>query len=601
MTYLQESNEQVFVAPMNNWAQLAHWLDPESLPQMPLLRPAIHAIYGPTELLLYGVRFLILSFDWAASTFTYVELPSILKASGLSSDRFFEACVLAGFDGVGSTVLDGSSLPLTSTVSSSGAGNSSPAPTATDSFKQYIDARASGAADISILLGPDTPRLTNFNKNCAVIRLSLIFDLKGDTRPFARDVLSQMSAIRGIPGFNAMMPEAIYWLLTSGTISPQVINVFLSGAMVETTPLVDSPSYHKVLDDLLEMRSRTLSLLAAAMPSHLLTKDVFTLRWYEQDKPSVPMPHAQFKGFSRTCGARWFISSAEIASELKRREIIPATQTSLQQTAPSTILHNLSLPFVLSTLENNKNVTPSPPEKGVITPGYELYASVIGLTLEIYQYVAFGRALTDFGKTLKEMSPVHAAESFIFLELFRAGHIHGQPLHPSTPLSENDPELSLISRVFSMISMELTEKWSGPIDRELMAFNSLLRATYRTARNLMEMALVSITQAGRIAPSLEYPVISRLLPFNQESNTCLGVVVTSFLLEERTDFMQRFSKIPTLKQDLQRGYAFWKDVVKAIGILQTSNQPSLKALLTPELVALLASSSERLASSFSTL
>lgn len=590
MRYLQEAGESTFVSPMSQWPQLAHWLDPDLPGQMKGMgNPVIHAIYGPTELFLYGVRFLILSFDWSAGTFKYVDYASVLKASGLGGDRFFEACVLAGFEGHSSTTLPSLS--------------STPNGASSHSFQNYIDARSGTSSDIATLLGgSESPKFQAFARETAFLRLNLILDLKAETRPFQRDLQGQIS-VASSPALDIKLPEYIYWLISNGTLSPQVINAFLSGSILETTPLVDSIAYHKLLSDLIDMRSRSIALLAQAMPPAAATKSVSTYRWYEPTQ-AVPVTHTTFKTFSKSCGGRSFVPNADIEEEMKRQNLapLPSSISPNDPQAHVVFLQHLSLPFVVSVLEHApKNYTAPPPHSTQPVFPHEILASVLTLTLEIYQYIGMGRSLNDLGKALKLVAPEHAAEAFAFLELLRSSHINGQALHPSTPESENDPELSLISRVFSIIGMKLTEKWAGPIDRELMAFNSLLRAVYRTARNVVEMSLVSITQSGRVTIATEYPHIAAKLPFFQESNTALGVVVSSFLLEEASDFQKRFAKIPSLKDDLLRGYAFWKDVQRMIESLQTSKATATKNLLPQELVDLFKSASQRLDTAFASL
>lgn len=580
MRYLQEAGEHTFVAPTATWPQLVHWMDPD------IGRPIVHAVYGPTELLLYGARFLILSFDWNAGTFNYVDYTSILKATGLSGDRFFETCMLAGFEGQPSMVIpNASSPPLSGSTSAV--------------FQSFLDARAPSASDIATLLGgPESAKVLTFNRAVANVRLNLIIDLKSDTRPFQREYIVHTS-LAASPVLDIKLPEAVYWMLSTGAISSQVINSYLSGAIIETTPLVDSPEYHRLLNDLLPMRARSIAFFAQTFPAS--NRAVSNYRWYEPTNPA-PVSHANFKSFAKSVSSRTLVSHAELEDEASRRGLIPESALNVPGEVQSIILENLSIPFLLSTLENNKNGATAPaPIRFQLNPAQVLQASAVALALETYQYVGMSRSISDLGNALKIVAPQHASEAFIFLELLRSAHLHGEPIHPSSSAADNDPELSLISRVFSLISMNLTEKWAGPIDRELMAFNSIVRAVHRTARNIVEMSLLAITQAGRTCPAGEYTTIARGLPFFQEANTALGVVVSSFLLEDYADFKSRFTKIATLKEDLLRGYAFWKDLQQVVTALGNSKTPSVKTYLTPEFVTLFNSASQRLETAFATL
>lgn len=82
------------------------------------------------------------------------------------------------------------------------------------------------------------------------------------------------------------MPSDIYFCISQGIISTQVINPLLQGELIEVPPLVDSQEYRKILDDLIDIRSRTLALLIYPLHYEFLSKPVKTLRWFdEKERP----------------------------------------------------------------------------------------------------------------------------------------------------------------------------------------------------------------------------------------------------------------------------------------------------------------------------
>ncbi|KAF8554309.1 PIN domain-like protein [Imleria badia] len=86
-------NVEFLVAPYVAWAQLIYLLrHPKSY---------IHAIYGPTDTLLYpGVDKLITSLDLTSTTpsFTFTSKRSILGDLGVNEDQFLDIGILVGFD-----------------------------------------------------------------------------------------------------------------------------------------------------------------------------------------------------------------------------------------------------------------------------------------------------------------------------------------------------------------------------------------------------------------------------------------------------------------------------------------------------------------------
>lgn len=77
------------------------------------------------------------------------------------------------------------------------------------------------------------------------------------------------------------MPSDIYFCISQGVISTQVINPLLQGELIEVPPLVDSIEYRQILDDLIYIRSRTLALLIYPLHYEFISKAVKTLRWFD--------------------------------------------------------------------------------------------------------------------------------------------------------------------------------------------------------------------------------------------------------------------------------------------------------------------------------
>jgi len=129
-----------------------------------------------------------------------------------------------------------------------------------------------------------------------------------------------------------------------------------------------------------------------------------------------------------------------------------------------------------------------------------------------------------------------------------------------------------------------------------MAFNSILKALNRSLRNLYEMLFLTIVLRRKtvVSPhdygllSTKYLIYSSLfilfstsqltthscdrLPFFQESNTALGVVLKSYLTDARTEaaLAQRFPTCSNPWADLQKGFAFWDQCVRLVR-LETSH------------------------------
>ena len=84
--HLRGKGYECFQAPYFAGAQLAHFAE----------YGAVHAVFGPPGLLLYGITKLITSLDFAKMSFDWLHLQKILDKWAITLPQFVEACMLAG-------------------------------------------------------------------------------------------------------------------------------------------------------------------------------------------------------------------------------------------------------------------------------------------------------------------------------------------------------------------------------------------------------------------------------------------------------------------------------------------------------------------------
>jgi len=184
-------------------------------------------------------------------------------------------------------------------------------------------------------------------------------------------------------------------------------------------------------------------------------------------------------------------------------------------------------------------------------------------------------SLNPFGKALRSVSPEFQEQAFVLLELIQLKQLHGDRLvtsQISAPYA-NEPEVALLTRVCTLLPIETEMSgdfaWVGPIDQELMAWNCVVKALYKSLRNLMEMILIRLYLSGLIKFS-DYSMFQKVtarLPFFQESSTVMGLVLKSILLEKTPDLLKRFPNCPKIKDDLTVGRKFWNEVYNMICLL----------------------------------
>ncbi|KAG2122675.1 PIN domain-like protein [Suillus cothurnatus] len=223
-------NVEFLVAPYVAWAQLIYMQrHPKSY---------IHAIFGPTDTLLYpGVDKLITSLDLTSVTpsFSFVSKRTILGDLGLSEDQFLDVGILVGFE---------HSPPFPPTV------HEQALKATVDMVKYYKSGHAAVSAfaehpAVKSMQYPD-----QYARTRSMIKYSLIFSSEGSVTPLplaittpahgpnhphhptAADIPSDLHEI-----FTHRLPDEIYFYLSRGLLGPQALVWLTSGQIVEPPPL----------------------------------------------------------------------------------------------------------------------------------------------------------------------------------------------------------------------------------------------------------------------------------------------------------------------------------------------------------------------------
>lgn len=127
---------------------------------------------------------------------------------------------------------------------------------------------------------------------------------------------------------------------------------------------------------------------------------------------------------------------------------------------------------------------------------------------------------------------------YLAMELLRAGMLHNQRIGaraysggPNFQGSDADKRsMLLVMRVLSIVPLSFKpEKWTGPLSRELLVFNSFLHATTRSMRTLLEATALNLLLRSDARRSREdYVDIALSLPFCQEANTGMGILFKAY-------------------------------------------------------------------------
>ncbi|OJA20560.1 hypothetical protein AZE42_09788 [Rhizopogon vesiculosus] len=586
-------NVEFLVAPYVAWAQLIYMQrHPKSY---------IHAIFGPTDTLLYpGVDKLITSLDLTSATpsFSFVSKRTILNDLVVSEDQFLDIGILVGFE---------HSPPFPPTL------HEQALKATVDMVKYYKSGHAAVSAfadhpGVKSIQYPD-----QYARTRSMIKYSLIFSSEGSVTPLplaitspahgpnhshhptAADIPSDLHEI-----FTHRLPDEIYFYLSRGLLGPQALVWLTSGQIVEPPPLDngETTEYKRFVKEVITdgqtgPRATALALISSVSHQFWNNRKVMGNFWFES--PSAhgqkPVQHSSPQTVQlaeRVAG--WNVSYAIVEEELRRQN-------------SSTIDFALCLGATVSEKLASRTKGKSNLSNGQLDKKDEVVANVVwrflelrGFLLNSHTHSPLARAMYTAIKQAR-LNDKFQDPLYLFLELVRAGVMHGHLWSgrafsggPSFGTDDEKSCMLLVMRVLSIVPLNFKpQPWSAPLSRELLVFNSFVRSLTRALRTLLEVTTLNMllrSDARRAREDLLDITIS--LPFQSEVNTGFGVLAKVYLdalthLNNQTRVLDpnaegvkeskamaleicedTFPGVKSPKQEVERGFRFWDIALSAM-------------------------------------
>jgi Temperature dependent protein affecting M2 dsRNA replication len=322
----------------------------------------VHALFGPTETFLYpGVDKLITSLDFSAQTptFQFASKRALMTDLGLSEEQFLDTGLLAGCD----------HLPTF------------PPTVHEQSLKSFVEMmkyyKSGHSAVHAFLEHPGVKQTSYMESYCrarSMVKYSLILTSDGNVQPLplahqspntpshhghhpphhvtAADIPQDLHDV-----FTHRLPDEIYFYLSRGLISPQVLVWLTSGQVNEAPPLDNGETneYRRFVKEVITEgvtgpRATALALVSSVANNFWATKRVLGAFWFEPGPVSgqkVIMHSSPQTTQLAERVAGWNVTSTLVEEELRRQNVScgwRATEDatrSIVLTAPSVVDYRL--------------------------------------------------------------------------------------------------------------------------------------------------------------------------------------------------------------------------------------------------------------------
>ncbi|CAO3618472.1 unnamed protein product [Mucor hiemalis] len=564
--HILNKNDVEFIrAPYSAWAQLAYMYTHP--------RQMVNAVCGGSELLMWDIDKMITSIDFEKGNYHWVSKRTVLQDLHVSDEQFLDICILAGFEYC-------PSFPPLNTAHVSFTFNG-----VHDLIKQHKTGFNAVQAFSDNPTIAKTHYIDVFCRTRCAVKYHLIINEDGEVKPM--HIENAPNDIHEFIGYR--LPDEIYYYLMRGLIGPQSINSLVSGVLIESAPLDNGESieYHNFLTQLLNIRTQTLSLLTQPLHPFYKSRKVSSYFWFEPNEEQI-MHHQPTEGradatslntiYEKT--SAWSVSKTFIDQELKAQDA-----------------DKVDIKFCIRSIHDEAKASKTiNQQQQQLVEKNEIVANVLWKTLEIRDFLTSSKHIyTPWGQALSAALEKNKLDSSMqeailtALELIRFEVLTNKEYSKtySHPLGDESQKkhIILLSRALSLLPMNLkSAQWTGPLNRDLLAFNGFAKALNRSYRNLLEMLTLSFFLNGLVKKDRDdYYQITDSLPFLADSNVALGLVCKHYLerivegqsaVEALTSTEKAFPTCISVKADLEKGFQFWNQLFQSIQTLQKAQSIS---------------------------
>lgn len=291
----------------------------------------IHAIYGPTDALLYpGLEKLITSLDLTSPSpaFTHVTKRAVLNDLSLTEDQFLDLGILLGFE---------HSPPFPPTV------HDQALKATVDMIKYYKSGHAAVSAFAEQPQVKQMQYTDQYARTRSMIKYSLVLSSEGTViplplaspnpqphghsghhhHPTAADIPVDLHDI-----FTHRLPDEIYFYLSRGLLGPQALVWLTSYQVIEQPPLDngETTEYRRFVKEVITdgqtgPRATALALVSSVLNSFWAKRNIIPYFWFEQS-PQKPVAHNSQQTVQlaeRVAG--WHVPYAIVEEELRRQNV----------------------------------------------------------------------------------------------------------------------------------------------------------------------------------------------------------------------------------------------------------------------------------------
>lgn len=541
-------NELEYIrAPYASWAQLGYLYE----------QNYIHAIYGPTELvLLSNIDKFIISMDFSQRDLRFVDKMRLFNEMGVNQQQIVDIAVAIGCD----------LQPQTIDIFAGRLG--------TECFDIALGIIQVNGTIYSTVAQLPVPELELFQRGIMSLQHMPVLKNNGRVEIWHFDERKVNPSHPNLPPqdlyemFSVRIPQEYYFYQSIGLIHNKILESIANEAYVEKQPLdgLSLKEYKDLVAAMLPIKAKEVNLLTKNMNRYFQFKTVkYTTFWGE----SMDIPHKPTQNV--------FLS--------------------LQSLTLRSVSKDFTLDAFFDTLKKEPLLSepvktgPNDDDSQKLHNNFEVLATSLLRTLNIFDLYST-KTKSKALEVLPTLDPRFQEKYILLLAFFKysgfqlCDDLSQQLVGDSRTDDESLKRVALVvARLgcFIQANQRNKESYSGPVSRALLAFRSSLDLLHRNLRELFETTLVS-SLAGNEVDKVDrdgkyWCDLVHQMPFANVPNTVMGLVVqtamdqyltTNDIEEAKKTTLNHFSPcgLENLSESFDEVFEFIREAFKLVVALK---------------------------------
>lgn len=446
---------------------------------------------GPQELLPYPIKgSIIRSFDWEAKKVTSISKFKIMRELGVSESMLTDALLMTGTSFL---------APFPPLQDRSIYQNPFTIVDAVNILRTSDKGVANACASFNdILQAQDPDWLDKYRKARLAVHHFIYIAETGDVQVNDYDHLTQDNH----EYLGLQLPAELFHYLNSGLIGARILNC-ITHSQVLVQPTLDgaaSDEYKKlVTSQIIPIKEQALGLIVPRVHRGIAHKNVTMRTWFDP-KFSYTLNHSSLQPPPSQKVGSWDVKEKDI------REYYPAD---LAGPVALEVLALVNPEFAAKTIAKEKIITGIDSTEMVTSLAIWRWLHLRGYADDSHQLTTWGNALGTTYLAIQDAMEgrpeVPGLDEAILLafELIKFGLLNGRPRETFAgfPRKGSDDEkatLALISQCATLLKLRhQVFGYTGPLNRDLLAFRSLSTTVRESDRDLIEAIVASMFMFGQ--------------------------------------------------------------------------------------------------------